>query len=55
VPLKNVAKETKEMPAKFISRSGNDVTRAFIDYASPIVGKLPEIGRIKAYPVAKKK
>ncbi|MEA2082576.1 MAG: 6-phosphofructokinase [Elusimicrobiota bacterium] len=55
VPLKDVAKETKEMPSKFISREGNNVTRAFIDYASPIVGKLPEIGRIKAPSIAKKK
>jgi len=55
VPLKNVAKETKEMPSNFISRSGNDVTRAFIEYAAPIVGKLPEISRIRAYPVAKRK
>lgn len=47
VPLKNVAKETKHMSPKFINKAGNDVTKAFIDYASPIVGDLPAIGRFK--------
>lgn len=54
VPLKSVAKETQHMPAKFIAKSGNDVTPAFIEYAKPIIGKLPEIGRLKAVPVKKK-
>ena len=53
VPLKSVAKETQHMSAKFINKEGNDVTRAFIDYASPIVGKLPEVGRFKGVPVPK--
>ncbi len=55
VPLKNVAKETQHMPAKFINKAGNDVTKAFIDYAAPIVGKLPKIGRLKGVRVKKKK
>jgi len=55
VPLKNVAKETQHMPDKFINKAGNDVTKAFIDYAAPIVGKLPKIGRLKGVPVKKKK
>jgi 6-phosphofructokinase 1 len=54
VPLKNVAKETQHMPDKFINKAGNDVTQAFIDYARPIVGKLPPIGRFKGYSVKKK-
>lgn len=54
VPLKNVAKETRHMPDNFINAEGNDVTKAFIDYAAPIVGKLPEIGRFKGVKVAKK-
>ena len=41
VPLKNVARETREMPARFINKAGNDVTRAFFNYAAPIVGPLP--------------
>ncbi len=55
VPLKNVAKETRHMPDNFINKAGNDVTKAFISYAAPIVGKLPEIGRFKGYKVPKKK
>ncbi len=53
VPLKNVAKYTKEVPLKYINKDGNDVTKAFIDYATPIVGKLPKIGRLKAVPAGK--
>ncbi len=52
--LKNVAKETRHMPDSFINKQGNDVTAAFIKYAQPIVGKLPEIGRFKGVPVKKK-
>ena len=51
VPLRKVARDTREMPAKFINKQGNDVTRAFIDYARPIVGPLPKIGRFKAVRV----
>ncbi len=53
VPLKSVAKETRHMPPNFINKAGNDVTRAFIEYAHPIIGDLPEIGRFKGYPVKK--
>lgn len=52
--LRNVAKETRHMPEEWINKDGNDVTRAFITYAAPIVGPLPKIGRLKAYKVAKK-
>jgi len=55
VPLKNVAKETRHMPDKFINQEGNDVTAAFLAYAKPIVGPLPKIGRFKGYPVKKAK
>jgi ATP-dependent phosphofructokinase / diphosphate-dependent phosphofructokinase len=51
--LKNVAKETRHMPDQFIAKSGNDVTPAFIKYATPIVGPLPKIGRLKAVKVKK--
>jgi 6-phosphofructokinase 1 len=53
VPLRSVAKETRHMPAKFINNEGNNVTQAFIDYAAPIVGKLPRIGKLKRVPVKK--
>ena len=54
VPLRKVAKETRHMPDAYITQAGNDVTQAFIDYARPLVGKLPQIGRFKAYPVKKR-
>jgi len=47
VPLRSVAKETRHMPPEFINRAGNDVTPAFLDYARPIVGPLPPVGRFK--------
>ena len=53
VPLEKVARKTKNMPSKFMNREGNDVTKAFLDYARPLVGKLPEIGRLKGFPVPK--
>ena len=39
------------MPDEFINKDGNDVTQAFIDYARPIVGDLPKIGRFKRVAV----
>ncbi len=54
VPLKNVAGQTKHMPDRFINADGNNVTPAFIRYAAPIAGTLPNIGKFKAIPVQKK-
>ena len=45
VTLRAVAKETRHMPDEFISKAGNDVTQAFIDYARPLVGPLPTCAR----------
>jgi 6-phosphofructokinase len=42
-PLSTVAKETKHMDPSYIE-NGNNITKAFIDYATPLVGKLPEVG-----------
>ena len=53
VPLRKVARDTRHMPPSYINRAGNDVTRAFIDYARPLVGKLPAIGRFKGVAVRK--
>ena len=47
VELRSVAKETRHMPDEFIAANGCDVTKAFLDYAKPIVGDLPQIGRFK--------
>ncbi|MFZ4483433.1 MAG: 6-phosphofructokinase [Chthoniobacterales bacterium] len=55
VELRKVSKETRHMPDKFINKAGNDVTAAFITYAKPLLGQLPEIGRFKGVPVKKAK
>jgi 6-phosphofructokinase len=44
--LKDVARLTKDMPRTFINKAGNGVTQAYVKYALPLVGKLPEIGRL---------
>ncbi len=41
--IKNVARDTKHLPAHFIE-DGNNITQAFIDYARPLVGQLPVVG-----------
>lgn len=46
VPLSSVARDTKHMPAKYIAKTGNYVTAAFIDYVKPIVGDLPKVARL---------
>jgi len=48
--LKNVAKETRDMPAAFIA-GDNDVTPAFLDYARPLVGRMPRAARLSDFPV----
>ncbi len=45
VPLRKVAKETRHMPASYINKAGNNVTRAFIEYARPLVGPLTPCAR----------
>jgi hypothetical protein len=42
-PLSTVAKETKHMDPAYVS-GANNITKAFIDYAKPLVGKLPVVG-----------
>jgi 6-phosphofructokinase 1 len=49
--LKDVARETKPMPKEFLAVNGHDVTPAFLKYVRPLVGELPELGKI----VGKKK
>lgn len=51
VPLQNVAKNTRHVPAEFINEAGNDVTPAFIEYVRPIVGPMPSPGRFKGVKV----
>jgi len=53
VELRQVAKETRHMPDAYIKKNGCDVTPSFIQYAAPIVGKLPVVGRFKKIKVKK--
>ncbi len=52
-PLDTVARESVEMPAKFLNSKGNYVTDAFKAYARPLVGEMPIMERIAA-PMVKK-
>ncbi len=45
-PLSSVARESTTMPDAWIAPDGNDVTDAWLDYVSPLVGPLPRIGRL---------
>jgi 6-phosphofructokinase 1 len=40
--LANVAEHTKSVPDEFINAEGNGMTDAFVEYAKPLVGKLPQ-------------
>ncbi len=40
-PLKNVANHERPMPDHFIAKSGMDVTKAFMNYVTPLIGELP--------------
>ncbi|HNX26801.1 MAG TPA: 6-phosphofructokinase [Phycisphaerae bacterium] len=44
--LKDVARVTKPLDRKFINKAGNGITKAFADYALPLVGGLPRLGRL---------
>lgn len=47
IPLKEVANHERPMPDEYIAESGMDVTPAFIKYAAPLVGELPEYAQLK--------
>jgi 6-phosphofructokinase len=42
IELSKVANDERPMPKKFISKDGLFVTKAFLDYANPLIGELPE-------------
>jgi len=44
--LASVARETKDLPKSYLNKAGNHVTQAFRDYALPLVGELPVIGKL---------
>lgn len=48
--LSNVAEKTKSMPDDFINADGNGVTDAFIEYALPLIGKLPKTEYLGGFP-----
>lgn len=45
-PLEHVAAKTRVMPPHFMDSDGPGVTDAFRRYAEPLVGRLPEVGRL---------
>lgn len=47
-PLTEVAGLTKKMPDAYINEAGNDVTDAFLRYARPLAGVLPEFQLLDA-------
>jgi 6-phosphofructokinase 1 len=44
--LSKVARVTKDVPRSYMNKAGNNVTKAFVDYATPLVGGLPVIGKL---------
>jgi len=48
--LSSVAEKTRPMPDEFINADGNGVTDAFIEYAMPLIGKLPRTEYLGSYP-----
>ena len=44
--LESVAIKTKSLPAEYINDAGNDITEAYRDYLSPLVGDLPVVGHL---------
>jgi 6-phosphofructokinase 1 len=48
--LSTVAEHTKSVPDEYINAEGNGMTDAFIEYARPLAGKLPQTEFLGAYP-----
>ncbi len=48
ISLSEVANHERPMPDNFITKDGYGVTKAFIDYASPLVGPLPSYSSLAA-------
>jgi ATP-dependent phosphofructokinase / diphosphate-dependent phosphofructokinase len=53
-PLESVAKNTRSMPAEWLTPEGNNVTETFRAYALPLAGELPARGRLAGYPIKKR-
>jgi 6-phosphofructokinase 1 len=48
--LANVAEKTKSVPDEYINKTGNGMTKAFAEYAKPLVGCLPQTEFLGTYP-----
>lgn len=48
IPLSEVANHERPMPDSFITKDGFGVTKAFLDYAAPLVGPLPTYATLAA-------
>ena len=48
ISLSEVANHERPMPDNFISKDGFGVTKAFLDYAAPLVGELPKYASLAA-------
>lgn len=46
IELAKVANAERPMPSKFIRADGMSVNKAFLDYASPLIGELPEYANL---------
>lgn len=46
VPLKAVAGKTRHLPDEFINAAGNNVTEKFMEWGTPLIGDLQEIGEL---------
>ncbi len=44
--LKDVARLTKDLPRSYVNKKGNGITQAFVNYAMPLVGELPSLGKL---------
>lgn len=53
-PLKDVAKETRPLEARYI-KGTNDIASAFREYLEPLVGELPVVGRLSDVPYRPRK
>ncbi|MBC8229535.1 6-phosphofructokinase [bacterium] len=51
VALEQVANAEKPVPDEFINEAGNFVTDAYIEYAKPLIGELPEYVRLEKISV----
>ena len=49
-PLAEVAVRSKPMPPEYINEEGNFPTRAFLDYARPLVGEIPAFASLDIVP-----